>query len=128
MGGNVNLYHYKTWVVSSVLDQYELFKKEKSKLEMGKLYVVPGGEPSNRNAYFERFVFFTKDIEKILEEMDEELREIILKRYFEGDSSTYMLDKGLKSKREARSLITKAVNTFFHRLERVRRDIIKKAV
>ncbi len=128
MGGNVNLYHYKTWVVSSVLDQYELFKKEKGKLEMGKLYVVPGGEPSNRNAYFERFVFFTKDVEKILEEMDEELREIILKRYFEGDSSTYMLDKGLKSKREARSLIIKAVNTFFHRLERVRRDIIKRAV
>ncbi len=124
----MNLYHYKTWVISSVLDQYELYKKERGKLEVGKLFVVPNEESSNRNAYFERFVFFTKDVEKVLEGMEEELREIIEKRYFEGDLTTYMRDKGLKSKREARRLITKAVNTFFHRLERLRKDIVKKAV
>ncbi len=128
MGDRVNLYHYKVWVISSVLDQYELYKREKGRLSMGKLFVVPTSETSNRNAYFEKFVVFTKDVERILEDMEEELREIIEKRYFEGDSGTYMRDKKLGSKREARKLITKAVNTFFHRLERIRRDIIRKAI
>ena len=114
-------YHYKVWVIGEVLDRYEECRNG-ARLPNGKLFIEIVGEEfrKNRNAYFERFVIYAVDLEKIIESLESPLKEVIKGRYFEADVSTFMKDFSIKSRREARRIITKAVNKFFHELEKRR--------
>ncbi len=117
----VGPYHYKVWFIGNVLDRYES-SKNRSKKPGGKLLLKPkGGESSLRDAYFVDAVIYTVDIESLINKLEYPLNEIISKRYFEGDVSTFMEDYGIKSRREARKLIVRAVNKFFGEVERYRR-------
>ena len=75
----------------------------------------------HRNAYFEDIVIYAVDIENLISKLESPLDEIIRKRYFEGDVRTFMEDFGISSRREARRLVVRAVNKFFHELEKYRR-------
>jgi hypothetical protein len=114
-------YHYKVWVIGEVLDRYEECKNG-ARLPKSKIYVeVVGGEfRKNRNAYFEGVVIYAVDLERLIESLESPYREVIKGRYFEADVSTFMKDFGIKSRREARRIITRAVNKFFHELEKRR--------
>ncbi len=120
--GAIGPYHYKVWIIGEVLDRYESCKNGARKPK-GKLFVEPNKEDVrlDRNAYFENIVIYAVDIESIIERLESPLKEIIMGRYFEGDVRTFMEDFGIKSRREARKLIVKAVNKFFHEVEKYRR-------
>ncbi len=120
--GAVGPYHYKVWVIGEVLDRYESAKNGARKPK-GRLFVKPNTESKlNRNAYFENIVIYAVDIENIIDRLESPFKEIILKRYFEGDVRTFMEDFGIESRREARKLITRAVNKFFHEVEKYRKS------
>ncbi|EDP75332.1 hypothetical protein [Hydrogenivirga sp. 128-5-R1-1] len=120
--GAIGPYHYKVWVIGDILDRYESCKNGARKPK-AKLFVKPSEEKKlNRNAYFENVVIYAVDIENIIESLESPLREIIAGRYFEGDVRTFMEDFGIRSRREARRLIVRAVNKFFHEVERYRRS------
>ncbi len=121
--GAVGPYHYKVWVIGEVLDKYESCKNGARKPK-GKLFVSPSADELKltRGAYFENIVIYAVDIENLIERLESPLDEIIAKRYFEGDVRTFMEDFGIKSRKEARRLIVRAVNKFFHELEKYRRS------
>ena len=120
--GAIGPYHYKVWVIGDILDRYESCKNGARKPK-AKLFVKPSEEKKlNRNAYFENVVIYAVDIENIIESLESPLKEIIAGRYFEGDVRTFMEDFGIRSRREARKLIVRAVNKFFHEVERYRRS------
>lgn len=120
--GAIGPYHYKVWVIGEVLDRYENCKNGARKPKT-KLFIKPPEDERSlfRNAYFENIVIYAVDIEKIIESLEYPLNEIIKGRYFEGDVRTFMEDFGLKSRKEARRLIVRAVNKFFHEIERYRK-------
>jgi len=118
--GAVGPYHYKVWVIGDILDRFESCKNGARKPK-AKLFVKPNTEKKlHRNAYFESIVIYAVDIENIIERLEYPLNEIIRRRYFEGDVRTFMEDFCITSKREASKLIVRAVNKFFHEIERYR--------
>ncbi len=121
--GAIGPFHYKVWVIGEVLDRYEDCKNGARK-PRGKLFVTPATEKLKltRGAYFENIVIYAVDVENLMERLESPLREIIAGRYFEGDVVTFMEDFGIKSRREARKLIVRAVNKFFHELEKYRKS------
>ena len=114
----VGPYHYKVWVIGEVLDRYERSKNVKRKPE-SKLFIKPfkAGGRFRRSAYFEDTVIYSVDIDNLISKLESPLDEIIRGRYFEGDVRTFMEDFGISSRREARKLITRAVNRFFQEIE-----------
>ncbi len=120
--GAIGPYHYKVWVIGEVLDRYESCKNGARKPN-SKLFVKPPEMEGklHRNAYFEDIVIYAVDIENLISRLESPLDEIIRKRYFEGDVRTFMEDFGISSRREARRLVVRAVNKFFHELEKYRR-------
>jgi hypothetical protein len=120
--GAIGLYHYKVWIISEVLDRLESCKNGGRKPK-GKLFVNPNNDRFRlfKNAYFENIVIYAVDVENIIDSLESPLREIILHRYFEGDVKTFMEDFGIKSKREARNLITRAVNKFFNEIQKYKK-------
>jgi hypothetical protein len=125
--GAIGPYHYKVWVIGEVLDRYENCKNGARKPKT-KLFVKPNDEEKlHRDAYFVDIVIYAVDIENLISRMESPLREIIEGRYFEGDVRTFMEDFGIKSRREARRLIVRAVNKFFHEVEKYKR-VSKKIV
>ncbi len=120
--GAIGPYHYKVWVIGDILDRYESCKNGARKPK-AKLFVKPNTEEKlHRNAYFESIVIYAVDIENIIERLESPLREIIAGRYFEGDVRTFMEDFGIRNRREARRLIVRAVNKFFHEVEKYRKS------
>lgn len=121
--GIIGPYHYKVWIIGEVLDRYEDCKNGAIKPK-GKLFVKPSEDELKltKGAYFENIVIYAVDIESLIERLESPLREIIAERYFEGDVRTFMEDFGIKSRKEARKLIVRAVNKFFYELERYRRS------
>ncbi len=119
--GAIGPYHYKVWVIGEVLDRYEECKNGARK-PASKIFVKPPEKENKtrRNAYFESMVIYVVDIENIISRLESPLDEIIRRRYFEGDVRTFMDDFGINSRREARRMIVRAVNKFFHELERYR--------
>ncbi|NPA42226.1 MAG: hypothetical protein GXO18_08140 [Aquificae bacterium] len=125
--GAIGPYHYKVWVIGDILDKYENCKNGARKPK-GKLFVKPDAEEKlHRDGYFVNIVIYAVDIENIIERLEYPLNEIIRKRYFEGDVRTFMEDYGIRSKREARKLIVRAVNKFFHEIEKYRRSTKRTA-
>ncbi len=124
--GAIGVYHYKVWVIGEILDRYESCKNGGRKPK-GKLFITPNTDEFrlHRNAYFESIVIYAVDIENIIESLESPLGEIIRHRYFEGDVRTFMEDFGIKSKREARTLITRAVNKFFNEVKKYQRRYIR---
>lgn len=119
--GGVGLYHYKVWVVGSVLDRYEELRGIGGK-PSSKLFVKPSetGERLPKGAYFENTVIYLVDVDNLISKLDKPLDDIIRGRYFERDIRTFMEDFKINSRKEARRLIIRAVNTFFHELEKHR--------
>ena len=115
----VGPYHYKVWIIGEVMDRYEECKNG-ARLPKSRLFVevVSREFRKRRNAYFERIVLYVVDLEKAIESLGSPYREVIEGRYFEGDVTTFMRDFGIRNRREARRIITKAVNKFFHEIER----------
>ncbi|RLJ70002.1 hypothetical protein BCF55_0263 [Hydrogenivirga caldilitoris] len=125
--GAIGPYHYKVWVIGDILDRFEDCKNGARKPK-AKIFVKPRREDKlSRNAYFEGIVIYSVDIENIIEKLESPLKEIIAGRYFEGDVRTFMEDYGIKSRAEARRLIIKAVNRFFHEIEKYRKSVKKTA-
>ncbi len=120
--GAIGPYHYKVWVIGEMLDRYENCKNGARKPN-SKLFVKPPEKEGkvSKNAYFEDIVIYAVDIENLISKLESPLDEIIRGRYFEGDVRTFMEDFGINSRREARKLIVRAVNKFFHELEKYRR-------
>ncbi len=120
--GAIGPYHYKVWVIGEILDKYESCKNGR-RLPRSKIFVKPPEDEGKlfRDAYFVDVVIYAVDIENIIDSLEYPLNEIIRKRYFEGDVRTFMEDYGIKSKREARRLIVRAVNKFFHEIQKYRR-------
>jgi hypothetical protein len=120
--GAIGPYHYKVWIIGEVLDKYEDCKNGARKPK-GKLFVRPDSDQIKlrRGAYFENVVIYAVDIENLIDRLESPLKEIIAGRYFEWDVGTFMEDFGIKSRKEARRLIVRAVNKFFHEIERYRR-------
>ncbi len=115
-------YHYKVWVIGEVLDRYEECRNG-ARLPKSRLYIEVVGKDlirRKRYAYFENVVIYAVDLEKLINSLESPYREVIEGRYFEADVSTFMRDFGIRSRREARRIITRAVNRFFHMLERHR--------
>ncbi len=124
--GAIGPYHYKVWVIGEVLDRYEECKNGARKPK-AKLFVKPQEETRlDRSAYFENLVIYAVDVENIMERLESPLGEIIRNRYFEGDVRTFMEDFGIRSRGEARRLIVRAVNKFFHEIERYRKGRFSK--
>ena len=121
--GAIGPYHYKVWVIGEILDKYESCRNG-SRKPKGKLFITPNADAfrTHRNAYFENIVIYAVDIDNILESLESPLKEIIKGRYFEGDVSTFMEDFGIKSRREARTLIVRAVNKFFAEIQKYKRS------
>jgi len=121
--GAIGPYHYKVWVIGEILDRYESCKNGGRKPK-GKLFVAPSKDEFkfHRNAYFENIVIYAVDIDSIIESLEPPLGEIIRGRYFEGDVRTFMEDFGIKSKREARKLIIRAVNKFYSEIQKYKRS------
>ncbi len=115
-------YHYKVWIIGEVLDRYENCKNGVLKPST-KLLLYPCKEKGKlfRGAYFEGAVIYAVDIENLINRLEPPLRDIIVNRYFEGDIKTFMEDFNIKSKKEARRLIVRAVNKFFNELEKYKR-------
>ncbi len=120
--GAIGLYHYKVWVIGEILDKYESCVNGARKPK-AKLFIRPFEDRgrTDRSAYFENVVIYAVDIENIINSLEPPLNEIIKRRYFEGDIRTFMDDFGIKSRGEARRLIVRAVNKFFHRIEKYRK-------
>jgi len=116
--GAVGPYHYKVWVIGEVMDRYEEYKNGRRKPSSAFFVKVPKKKEPRRNAYFEPMVIYVVDLESLIEEMGHPLGEIIRGRYFEMDPRTLMKELGIDSRKEARRLIVRAVNKFFHELER----------
>lgn len=114
-------YHYKVWVIGEVLDRYEECKNG-ARLPKSRLYIEIVSEEfrKRRNAYFEGIVIYAVDLEKLINSLESPYREVIKERYFEADVTTFMRDFGIKTRKEARKIITRAVNKFFHLLEKHR--------
>ena len=114
-------YHYKIWVVGEILDRYENCKNGARKPSSRLLVKPPRIEGKfRRGAYFEDIVIYAVDIENLISKLESPLDEIIRRRYFEGDIRTFMEDFGIESRKEARKLIVRAVNKFFHQIVKYR--------
>ncbi len=120
----MGLFDYKVIVVSDVLDRYDEAKEKRKNISSNKGFITISGDVKNslfRNAKFEKYVIFITDIDNIIEKLPYPYREVIRKRYFQGDVSTFMRDFGIKSKRDANRIIRKSVNIFYDALEKYRK-------
>ena len=120
----MGLFDYKIIVISDVLDRYDEAKERRKNISSNRGFITINGDMKNslfRNAKFERYVIFITDIDNIIEKLPHPYKEVIRKRYFQGDVSTFMKDFGIKSKRDANRIIRKSVNIFYDALEKYRK-------
>jgi len=124
MYSRVGLFDYKVIVISEVLDKYDEAKEKRNNISSNRGFItVKEGlrNPLRRNAKFEKYVIFIADIDNIIDRLPQPYREVIRKRYFQGDISTFMKDFGIRSKRDANKIIRKSVNIFYDALEKYRK-------
>ncbi len=120
----MGLFDYKIIVISDVLDRYDEAKERRKNISSNRGFITINGDMKNslfRNAKFERYVIFITDIDNIIEKLPHPYKEVIRKRYFQGDVSTFMKDFGIKSKRDANRIIRKSVNIFYDALEKYKK-------
>ncbi len=120
----MGLYDYKVIFISNILEKYDEAKDRKANPVGEKGFISLERNKKSKlfkNAKFEKYVIFISDIDNIIESMPSPYKDVIKKRYFQGDINTFMRDFNIKNKKEANSIIRKSVNIFFDAIERYRK-------
>lgn len=120
----MGLYDYKVIFISNILEKYDEAKDRKANPVGEKGFISLERDKKSKlfkNAKFEKYVIFISDIDNIIESMPSPYKDVIKKRYFQGDINTFMRDFNIKNKKEANSIIRKSVNIFFDAIERYRK-------
>ena len=120
----MGLYDYKVIFISNILEKYDEAKDKRANPVSEKGFISLERNKKSKlfkNAKFEKYVIFISDIDNIIESMPSPYKDVIRKRYFQGDINTFMRDFNIKNKREANSIIRRSVNIFFDAIERYRK-------